>query len=147
MAEFTEINLDWDSVIEEDGNGGGEYLVLPEGDYTFTVVNFERGHHNGSEKIPECPKAILTLEVDGPEGQARCTRNLFVCKRMESMLSDFFRCIGQKKRGERLKLDWSKVTGSRGKAHFKPRTYNGNQYNELVYFIDADNGADGTDNW
>lgn len=152
MADMNTV-FDWDSVIEEDGKGG-EYSVLPEGNYRFTVAKFERGQHPGSEKIPACPKAILTLEVDGPDGPAKCMRNLYVCKHMERMLSDFFRCIGQKKRGEKLRMDWSKVPGSQGLAHFKPTEYRGNKFNECVYFIDPDspapvevNDPDMPDNW
>lgn len=132
--------FDWDSVIEEDG-GSGEYRVLPEGNYRFTVADFQRGHHEGSAKIPPCSKATLTLEVEGPEGPAKCTRNLYLCKHMERMLSDFFRCIGQKKRGEKMKMDWDKVLGAQGVAHFKPREYNGKSYNECVYFCDPDSEA------
>ena len=141
MAEFLKDEaLDWDSEILEDGTGG-EYAILPEGNYRFTVSNFVRGQHNGSAKIPSCPKAELTLEVEGPDGPAKCTRNLFMCKSLEKMLSDFFRCIGQKKRGEKLRMDWSKVLGSQGIAHFRPREYNGKQYNECAYFLDPDNPA------
>ena len=31
--------MNWDDTIENDGQ---EFVVLPEGDYTFTVTNFER---------------------------------------------------------------------------------------------------------
>lgn len=141
MADINNTAFDWDSIIEEDSSGSGEYLVLPEGNYRFTVTGFERGHHEGSAKIPPCPKATLTLEVAASEGTAKCTRNLYVCKHMERMLSDFFRCIGQKKRGEKMKMDWSKVVGSQGIAHFKPRKYNDREYNECVYFCDPDSEA------
>lgn len=131
-------NFSWDITIEADGNGG-EYVLLPEGDYAFTVVKFERATHPGSDKIPACAKAVLTLEVEGPNGQtARCNKNLYVCKKMETMLSDFFRCIGCKKRGERLSIDWGRVMGARGRAHFRPSEWNGRKYNEVAYFIDAD---------
>ena len=137
MADINNTAFDWDSMIEEDG-GSGEYRVLPEGNYRFTVVNFERGHHEGSAKIPPCPKAILTLEVEGPDGPAKCVRNLFLCKHMERMMSDFFRCIGMKKRGEKVRMDWDKVVGAQGIAHFKPSEYKGKAYNELAYFCDPD---------
>lgn len=32
--------MNWDDVIENDGQ---EYILLPEGDYTFVVTGFERG--------------------------------------------------------------------------------------------------------
>lgn len=53
--------LDWNDSIENDGQ---EFIVLPEGDYNFTVTDFERGRFPGSAKIPACNKASLTLRVD-----------------------------------------------------------------------------------
>ena len=32
--------MGWDDVLENDGQ---EFIVLPEGDYTYTVTGFERG--------------------------------------------------------------------------------------------------------
>lgn len=59
--------MGWDDVIENDGQ---EFIVLPEGDYTFTVSNFERGRFPGSAKIPPCNKATLTLNIDNDQGVA-----------------------------------------------------------------------------
>ena len=42
------------------------------------------------------------------------------------------RCIGQKKHGERLVMDWNRVVGSKGRAHFKPRKYTNNNGEEKV---------------
>ena len=76
-------------------------------------------------------------------GVAICKTDLLLYKTMEWKLSAFFRCIGQKKHGERLVMDWNRVIGSRGRAHFKPRTYTGNdgterQANDLDRFYDWD---------
>ena len=58
----------------------------------------------------------------------------------------FFRSIGQKKKGERLKMNWFDVIGRLGRAHFKPRTYvkdgEERQTNSLVRFIDPKDGED-----
>lgn len=47
-----------------------------------------------------------------------------------------------KKHGERLVMDWNKVVGSRGRAHFKPRTYTKDgeerQANDVDRFYDWD---------
>lgn len=130
--------LSWDSAIEEDGQG---YVLLDEGDYEFTVTGFERGQHNGSAKIPACPKAILTLSVETASGVAEIKENLILYKTMEWKLSSFFRSIGLKKHGERLVMDWNKVLGASGKAHIIQRTYTGNdgllkKSNGVQYFID-----------
>ena len=121
MLHHTDPNvMGWDDVIENDGQ---EYVVLPEGDYLFTVVNFERGQFPGGPKIPPCPKATLTLLVEHEEGMATARVDLLLYRTVEWKIAAFFRSIGQKKHGEKVVMDWNKVVGSRGKAHFRPREY------------------------
>ena len=126
--------MDWNDVIEDDGQ---EFVLLEEGDYNFKVTNFERGHFPGSAKLPACNKATLTLEVDTRE------HDLLLCRNLEWRISSFFRCIGQKKHGERLVMDWNKVVGSQGRARFKVRNYTNRdgeqrQTNDLDRFYDYD---------
>ena len=130
--------MGWDDVIENDGQ---EFVILPEGDYTFTVTNFERGHFPGSAKIPACNKATLTISIDNDQGAATARFDLILYRTLEWKIASFFRCIGQKKHGEKLAMDWNKVVGARGKAHIKPRTYtdkNGTerQTNDVDRFLD-----------
>ena len=131
--------MEWDDAIESDGQ---EYVLLEEGDYNFQVVDFERGRFPGSAKIPPCNKAALTLQVRTAEGKiATIKTDLILHRNLEWRLSAFFRCIGQKKHGERLVMDWNRVIGSKGRAHFKPRKYtnsNGEEKvaNDIERFID-----------
>ena len=60
MSEVIERELGWDDEIEKDGP---EFVLLPEGDYSFEVVGFERARHNGSEKLPACNKAQQQLNI------------------------------------------------------------------------------------
>jgi len=143
--------LDWDDAIEVDGQ---EFITLKEGDYNFRVVNFERSRFPGSAKLPACNKSVLTLEVDTPEGTASVKCDLIMYRTLEWKLSSFFRCIGHKKNGEKLVMDWNRAVGSQGRAHFKPRPYkdkNGNDRtaNDVDYFIDYDPKffADSTPDW
>ncbi len=108
-----ERELQWDDTITKDSS---DFILLPEGDYNFTVESFERGRHTGSGKLPACNKAVLTLRIDAAEGTARITHNLFLHSKTEGMLSSFFTCIGQKKKGEPLKMDWGRVTGASGRC-------------------------------
>ena len=130
--------LDWNDSIETDGN---EFVLLPEGDYNFLVTGFERGRFPGGPKVPACNKAMITVQVITAEGVATVKFDLLLYRSLEWRISAFFRCIGQKKHGEKLTMDWNKVMGSIGRAHFKQRTYT-NQYgeektvNELDRFID-----------
>lgn len=133
--------LDWDDEIQEDGQ---EYIVLDEGDYNFEVSSMERSRSKGTGKIPACNMATLNLAVDAGNGKtATCRTNILLYKTLEWKISQFFRSIGQKKDGERVKMDWNKVVGAVGRAHFKPRKYTDNegnekQTNDIAYFIDYD---------
>ena len=139
MATKQDVNvMDWDSTIEDDGQG---FILLEEGDYEFTVSGLERARHNGSAKIPACNKAILTLSIETSGGVAQVKTSLLLYKTVEWKLSSFFRSIGQKKHGERLVMDWNSVIGASGNAHIIQRTYTGNdgtlkKANDVQYFID-----------
>ena len=105
--------FDWeDEIIDE-----GSYVLLPEGDYEFTVSKFERARYDGSEKIPPCNNAKVTLKIAGEEGETEITENLFLCKKFEWKLSSFFLSIGQKKHGEPLRMNWNNVVGAKGRCH------------------------------
>ena len=146
MADYNSNNpstgiMDWGDSIENDGQ---QFVILPEGDYVFKVTGFERGRYPGSQKIPPCNKANLTLQVKTDDGIAIAHTDIILYRSLEWKISSFFRCIGQKKHGERLQMDWSKVQGSRGRAHFEPATFVGkndgkeHQKNEVERFLDYD---------
>lgn len=122
--------LDWDDDIQKDS----DYVTLPEGDYEFIVESVERARHPGSDKLPPCNKAIVKLRIDSQYGTAVINHNLFLHTNTEGMLSAFFTAIGQKKKGEKLKMNWGSVPGSTGRVHVKPRIYNGNEYNDIKKF-------------
>ena len=130
--------MDWDDVIQDDGQ---EFVVLPEGDYTFTVTGFERGRFPGSAKLPPCNKATLTIRIDNDQGPATARFDLILYRTLEWKIAAFFRCIGQKKHGEKLAMDWSSLPGARGRAHIRPRSYTTrdgeeHQVNDVVRFYD-----------
>ena len=138
MNENKDMLMDWNDAIEEDGQ---EFILLPEGDYNFKVTNFERGRFPGGPKVPACNKASITVQVDAKDGLAIVKFDLLLYRSLEWRISAFFRCIGQKKHGEKLTMDWNKVIGSNGRAHFKQRSYTNNQgeekfTNDIDRFID-----------
>ena len=135
--------LEWNDVIEKDGN---EYVLLTEGDYDFTVESFDRGHHNGSDKLPPCNKAMLKLRVESEQGTAYINHNLFLHTITEGMLSAFFASIGQKRKGEPLRMDWGRVPGATGRARVGIRPYTTKdgeqrQANEVKRFYPKENGV------
>lgn len=112
--------LDWDEAIELNPS---TFVLLPEGEYDFKVIKFERQRHDGSAKLPPCPKAAITVEVSGVNGTTQITHNLFLHTKTQGLLSAFAISIGQGKQGDVVKLDWSKVLGATGRAKVAVRKY------------------------
>lgn len=128
--------LGWDDEISEDLE---PFQPLPDGDYEFEVVGFQRGRFNGSEKMPACPQAILKLRVyDGEMLETTITHRLNLRKRSERFISAFFVSIGLKKPGERCRMQWNRVVGTKGRCRIGSRVYNGTTYNEVREFYPPD---------
>ncbi|BFH16529.1 hypothetical protein WDD9_005647 [Paenibacillus melissococcoides] len=123
MNPNMERELSWDDEITKDG---GEFIVIPAGDYDFTVTKFERGRFAGSEKMPACNQAKLEITVHSPEhGDVVVFHNLFLHTKTEGLLSNFFAAIGQKKKGEPLRMNWNTVVGSKGRLKLEINTFTG----------------------
>lgn len=127
--------LGWEEEIEKDN----KFIVLPEGDYPFEVESFDRSRSKGSDKLPPCNMAVLKIRVEGENEQSTViTHNIILNTKMEGMLSAFFAGIGQKKKDEKLKMNWNMVPGSTGTCKLGIKEYNGNQYNEIKKFYPKD---------
>jgi hypothetical protein len=125
--------LGWDDEIEHDS----EFTVLPEADYDFEVLEYERARHNGSDKLPACNKAIVHIKITDQDGRSNVIRhNLFLHSTTEGMLCAFFTAIGQRKHGEKLRMNWNSVVGAKGRAKVGIRKYEGKEYNEIKRFYD-----------
>ena len=131
--------LGWDDQIEKDGP---EFVVLPEGDYDFEVIDFERARHGGSDKLPPCNKAIIHIKIQGPEGITVIKHNLFLHSITEGMLCAFFTAIGQRKKGEKISMNWGVVVGSVGRAKVGIRKFAGDKgemtFNEIKKFYEPE---------
>lgn len=145
MSENQNMEMDWNDSIESDG---GNYEPLGEGDFNFVVTKFERGRFPGSAKLTACNKATITVEAmdTANDRSVPVTFDLLLHRQLEWKLSAFFRAIGQKKHGEKLAMDWNKVVGAMGRAHFKPRKWtnkNGEERfsDDLEKFYDYDEKA------
>ena len=112
--------LDWNDTIEKDSS---DFITLPEGDYDFMVESFDRARHNGSDNLPPCNKAILKIRIDDPAGTVIVTHNLILHTKVEGLISAFFSSIGQKKKGEQLRMNWALVPGARGRLKLGIRKY------------------------
>lgn len=133
--------MGWDAEIEKEN----EFILLPEGDYDFQVMDFERGRHQGSPKLPPCNKAVIHMKIFGPNGQEPVLKyNLFLHTKTEGMLSAFFLGIGLKKHGEKLKMNWDAVVGQKGRCKLSIRTYEGNQFNDIKKIYEPKTNAAAT---
>lgn len=116
-----ERELQWDDQIVKDGP---EFILLPEGDYDFTVTKFERGRFQGSTKMPACNQAKIELTIHTPSnGDIKLEHSLLLHTRTEGFLSNFFGGIGQKKEGEPLRMNWNAVIGGKGRLKLKVENY------------------------
>jgi hypothetical protein len=102
--------LDWNARIEDDGKG--EFTILPPGEYTFRVTNVEFTHSNRTN----APMAAVTLEVEYDGELVNVFDYLVLTKKAEWKLCSFFRCIGMKKHGESIVMNWNKAIGGVGRA-------------------------------
>ncbi len=131
--------LDWNASIEDDSDG---YALLEPGDYNAVIRFFERAHFDGSERLPPCDMAVLTLAVDTEDGPREVRARLYLCKRMEWRLSEFFRAIGRKKHGQRLRMSWEGLVGLPLRVHIGIRTYpkdgEERRTNAVTKFLDYD---------
>lgn len=132
----------WDDTIQQESP---DFILLPEGLYNFVVKGFERSRHMPNPqkpgKLPACNKATVSIEISTAEGEAVLKHNLFLHSSTEGMLSAFFGAIGQKKKGEPLRMNWQTIVGARGVCKVGMRTYKDNQYNEvktMLYPEDVD---------
>lgn len=142
MSDNEEKVLGWDDPISNDEQG--EFVTAPPGEYSFEIVNFSRARHQAKPdgKIPDCPKAVVTVRIYTSEGdKVDVKHNLYLHSRCEGMLCAFFRSIGLRKHGEVFRPDWSRVIGSKGRCKVSVREYvgnNGTKYkaNDIKAFLD-----------
>ncbi|HWQ42798.1 MAG TPA: DUF669 domain-containing protein [Desulfosporosinus sp.] len=133
----------WDDSIENDSP---DFVVLPEGDYDFEVMEFERARHNGSDKLPPCNKAIVHIKIQGAGGTTTVKHNLFLHSIMEGKLCDFFTGVGQRKRGDKVTMNWNAVVGAKGRCKVGIHKWTNDKgtemiFNEIKKFYDPEEGA------
>ncbi|MDL2257560.1 DUF669 domain-containing protein [Eubacteriales bacterium OttesenSCG-928-K08] len=127
MSNNQGYELNWDATIENDGT----FEIVPAGDYDFEVLGFERGRHNGSDKIPPCGKVIISIRLKSATAETTINHNLLMFSTLEWKLCEFFTGIGQRKKGEKFQMNWNKVVGGRGRCKVSIRKWLGNNGQEM----------------
>ena len=121
MSDVTGRELGWDDQIEKDAQ---EFILLPEGDYDFTIEEFERSRSQGKGKLPPCNMAIVHFLVQDGEGrQVPIRENFILHSSLEWKLSELFMSIGQKEKGEKVSMNWNALPGATGRAKVTVDTY------------------------
>lgn len=146
MAENIERELGWEDEIEHESS----FVLVPEGDYDFEILRFERGRHQGSAKLPACNKAILTIKVSNGKDEAELSHNLFLHSKTEGLLCAFFSALGLRKHGEKCKMNWNAVIGGKGRCKIEVNKYTNDKgeertNNRITKFYDPEPNAEPSD--
>lgn len=116
----------WDDEVQASDSG---FMVFPEGDYDFKVVDFERGRvKNG--KNAGANQAIYTLRImDTTGGSSEEKYFIPLVDSLRWKATKFFKSIGaipaDTESGQNVRFPWSNVVGMIGRCHVKPRKWTG----------------------
>lgn len=143
MAEMQDVALDWDvcEADPDDGSHGG-WTLLPEGFYPFRVEKMERERYQGSQKMPQCPMAKLTLAVAGTDGrETEVQQRLYITRNQLWKVSRFMEAVGRgRNEAGKVIIDWGGIEGMGGFVKLKVRSYTGRdgqerQTNDVEWFV------------
>lgn len=129
--------IGWDEEITVEKEP--EFVLLEPGEYNFTVTSFERGHYDGSSKLPACSVAKLALKCSNGIQETTVFVNLFLVSNQKWKLTHFFKSCrliaADMPEGVNYAMPWSRVIGAQGRVLIKNREYNNKQYNEVEKFL------------
>lgn len=143
MAEMQDVALDWDvcEADPDDGSHGG-WTLLPEGFYPFRVERMERERYQGSQKMPQCPMAKLTLAVAGTDGrETSVQQRLYITRNQLWKVSRFMESVGRGRNADgKVIIDWGGIEGMGGFVKLKVHSYTGRdgqerQTNDVEWFV------------
>lgn len=142
--------LDWDSTIEQDEQQS--FVLLPEGDYSFTVDSVARTYvGNESEKYAGAKMAqvFLNIEVPGQES-VQIRENFILHSNFAWKIGSLLLCVGLKKKGESISGNyWSRLPGTRGRCRLvqnDSKKKPGQKFNNVDVFYAPDDRRDGGGN-
>jgi len=140
MSEYVNNNnseaLDWEDEIEESSG----FVLLPDGDYRFTVTGFERGYFQPTRqdsKIPPCNQADYSLTIEWKDSAGISRTNVLhyrlkLTRSLQWLIYEFFESIGLRKKGDgTTKMPWEKAIGCSGICEIGHHDANGKTYNDV----------------
>jgi len=137
--------FDWDSTVEY--TEGNAFTILPDGDYNFEVLSYERQRYSPKEggQIPACAMAVVKLRIGDGMQVTTLEDRLYLHSSFAWKLCQFFVAIGLSKKGENFTPRWNMITGTKGRCRLGTRKWknrNGeeqtsNQINEYYEYAPA----------
>jgi hypothetical protein len=130
--------LSWDDeFISMEGCDDHAYELPPEGDYDFTVVRIERARHEQKPGgvIPDCPKAIVFLRLEGYRTYT-VKHALLLHERVKWRLANFFAAVGMVRDGG-IVAKWDELPGATGRCRISHRSVSGRVFAECAEFYPA----------
>ena len=133
--------LDWDSTIEADDR---EYIVLPEGDYAFTVDHVDRSYvGQESEKYAGCKMATVYMNVHVPgQEDVQIRENFILHSNFAWKIGALLVCVGLKKKGEPISGNyWNQIPGTNGRCSIVQNASRKNpetKFNNVAKFYEPD---------
>lgn len=142
--------FDFDGYIEDDGNTV-EFQLLPAGEYKFNVQKVNKDFYKAgpnSKIADQTPFVELELIISSDDGSlANYVRTrIFLSSAFEWKISSFFRAIGMKKHGEKVRMNWDGSVGKTGRCTVTVREYTNKhgetkQVNDVASFLDVEVSA------
>ena len=129
VAEVEE--LDWDDGIEAEVSTGGDYSILPVGEYEFEVSDLEKTFSKAGNKM-----AKITMDIIFEGHKYKVFDNIVLMSNMKWKIAQFFECLGLKKKGTELKsMPWNQVVEKHGRVKIKHEEYNGKTNAKVDFYI------------
>ena len=137
MAYENDAYEGFDAVIGEEADEGG-FVILPDGEYPFTVTKMDKERFSGSENISPCWLAIVTLQVDGGElGRANVFHRLYMVKKQAWKVKQLFVGVGLvDKDAKSFAPPWNQLIGASGVVKLGHHEHNGKTYNDVDRILD-----------
>ena len=129
--EGREFSWDGDTITADDN-----YILLPPGDYNFTIAKFDRTRSKGSEKMPPCNMAVVYFDIHFDQGDVQVRENYLLHSNFEWKLSQLFSSVGLKKKGEPCPLNFNALPGRSGRLKLKHTRGTGEKANNEYNAID-----------
>lgn len=92
MADNKGVALGWDD--EGKVQEGGDYDVLPAGEYSYEVTDFKRERYDGGKNMGPCPVAVLQLKCINEQASGTVFTRLYLNSKVMFRISNFFKSAG-----------------------------------------------------